>query len=128
MAETDIPDLPTEITKQSDDFGRWYIDVVRRACHPSELMRDLGATSEGGRVPQREVLGRERGADQRGVAVATRQLVGLGEELAAAFAVVIEREMGGERRENPRSARISRSAKQRVPWLWTLAAARRRSA
>jgi prolyl-tRNA synthetase len=31
MAETDIPDLPTEITKQSDDFGRWYIDVVRRA-------------------------------------------------------------------------------------------------
>jgi prolyl-tRNA synthetase len=30
MAETDIPDLPTEITKQSDDFGRWYIDVVRR--------------------------------------------------------------------------------------------------
>jgi prolyl-tRNA synthetase len=29
--ETDIPDLPTEITKQSDDFGRWYIDVVRRA-------------------------------------------------------------------------------------------------
>ena len=28
---TDIPDLPTEITKQSDDFGRWYIDVVRRA-------------------------------------------------------------------------------------------------
>src|SRR6201988_1599961 len=31
MAETEIPDLPTEITKQSDDFGRWYIDVVRRA-------------------------------------------------------------------------------------------------
>src|SRR5690349_15343970 len=31
MAETDIPDLPTEITKQSEDFGRWYIDVVRRA-------------------------------------------------------------------------------------------------
>jgi prolyl-tRNA synthetase len=31
MAETDIPDLPTEITKQSADFGRWYIDVVRRA-------------------------------------------------------------------------------------------------
>src|SRR6478672_4787229 len=30
-AETDIPDLPTEITKQSEDFGRWYIDVVRRA-------------------------------------------------------------------------------------------------
>src|SRR5215208_5105841 len=29
--ETDIPDLPTEITKQSVDFGRWYIDVVRRA-------------------------------------------------------------------------------------------------
>ena len=29
--ETEIPDLPTEITKQSDDFGRWYIDVVRRA-------------------------------------------------------------------------------------------------
>jgi prolyl-tRNA synthetase len=29
--ETDLPDLPTEITKQSDDFGRWYIDVVRRA-------------------------------------------------------------------------------------------------
>src|SRR2546423_9369649 len=29
--ETEIPDLPTEITKQSDDFGRWYIDVVRKA-------------------------------------------------------------------------------------------------
>ena len=31
MAESDIPDLPTEITPQSQDFGRWYIDVVRRA-------------------------------------------------------------------------------------------------
>src|SRR4026208_868395 len=31
MAETDIPDLPTEITPQSQDFGRWYIDGVRRA-------------------------------------------------------------------------------------------------
>src|ERR1700754_4369270 len=29
--ETDIPDLPTEITPQAQDFGRWYIDVVRRA-------------------------------------------------------------------------------------------------
>jgi len=29
--ETDLPDLPTEITPQSKDFGRWYIDVVRRA-------------------------------------------------------------------------------------------------
>jgi prolyl-tRNA synthetase len=29
--ETDIPDLPTEITPQSKDFGRWYIDVVRKA-------------------------------------------------------------------------------------------------
>jgi prolyl-tRNA synthetase len=29
--ETDIPDLPTEITPQSKDFGRWYIDCVRRA-------------------------------------------------------------------------------------------------
>jgi prolyl-tRNA synthetase len=29
--ETEIPDLPTEITPRSDDFGRWYIDVVRRA-------------------------------------------------------------------------------------------------
>src|SRR5213083_1545898 len=29
--ETEIPDLPTEITKQSEDFGRWYVDVVRRA-------------------------------------------------------------------------------------------------
>jgi len=28
---TEIPDLPTEITPQSEDFGRWYIDVVRRA-------------------------------------------------------------------------------------------------
>ena len=27
----ELPDLPTEITKQSEDFGRWYIDVVRRA-------------------------------------------------------------------------------------------------
>src|SRR4030081_1726038 len=27
----EIPDFPTEITKQSVDFGRWYIDVVRRA-------------------------------------------------------------------------------------------------
>jgi prolyl-tRNA synthetase len=31
MAESDLPDLPTEITPQSQDFGRWYIDVVRRA-------------------------------------------------------------------------------------------------
>src|SRR5258707_1178779 len=29
--DSDIPDLPTEITPQSQDFGRWYIDVVRRA-------------------------------------------------------------------------------------------------
>ncbi len=29
--ESDIPDLPTEITPQSQDFARWYIDVVRRA-------------------------------------------------------------------------------------------------
>src|SRR4051812_27703905 len=29
--ETDLPDLPTAITPQSEDFGRWYIDVVRRA-------------------------------------------------------------------------------------------------
>jgi len=29
--ETDLPDLPSEITPQSQDFGRWYIDVVRRA-------------------------------------------------------------------------------------------------
>jgi prolyl-tRNA synthetase len=28
---TDIPDFPTRITPQSEDFGRWYIDVVRRA-------------------------------------------------------------------------------------------------
>ena len=31
MAQDEIPDLPTEITPQSKDFGRWYIDVVRRA-------------------------------------------------------------------------------------------------
>src|SRR3954469_2742828 len=29
--DTEIPDLPTEITKQSVDFGAWYTDVVRRA-------------------------------------------------------------------------------------------------
>ncbi len=29
--DDDIPDFPTEITPQSQDFGRWYIDVVRRA-------------------------------------------------------------------------------------------------
>jgi prolyl-tRNA synthetase len=28
---TEIPEFPTEITPQSQDFGRWYIDVVRRA-------------------------------------------------------------------------------------------------
>jgi prolyl-tRNA synthetase len=28
---TDIPDYPTAITPQSQDFGRWYVDVVRRA-------------------------------------------------------------------------------------------------
>jgi prolyl-tRNA synthetase len=28
---TDIPDFPTEITPQSQDFGRWYIDIVRKA-------------------------------------------------------------------------------------------------
>ncbi len=31
MSDTDIPDFPTSITPQSQDFGRWYIDVVRRA-------------------------------------------------------------------------------------------------
>ncbi|OFW35333.1 MAG: proline--tRNA ligase [Acidobacteria bacterium RIFCSPLOWO2_12_FULL_67_14] len=31
MSTEQIPDLPTEITPQSQDFGRWYIDVVRRA-------------------------------------------------------------------------------------------------
>ncbi len=31
MADHEIPDLPTAITPQSQDFGRWYIDVVRRA-------------------------------------------------------------------------------------------------
>ncbi len=30
-SETEFPDQPTEITPQSKDFGRWYIDVVRRA-------------------------------------------------------------------------------------------------
>ncbi|HET9359177.1 MAG TPA: proline--tRNA ligase [Vicinamibacterales bacterium] len=29
--DDEIPDFPTEITPQSKDFGRWYIDVVRRA-------------------------------------------------------------------------------------------------
>jgi prolyl-tRNA synthetase len=29
--ETDLPDLPKEITPQSKDFGRWYLDVVRKA-------------------------------------------------------------------------------------------------
>jgi prolyl-tRNA synthetase len=28
---SEIPDYPNEITPQSQDFGRWYIDVVRRA-------------------------------------------------------------------------------------------------
>jgi prolyl-tRNA synthetase len=31
MSTNDIPDLPTEITPQSQDFGRWYLDVVRKA-------------------------------------------------------------------------------------------------
>ncbi len=31
MTTSDIPDLPTEITPQSQDFGRWYLDVVRKA-------------------------------------------------------------------------------------------------
>ncbi|MEQ1759012.1 MAG: proline--tRNA ligase [Vicinamibacterales bacterium] len=29
--DQDIPDFPTAITPQSQDFARWYIDVVRRA-------------------------------------------------------------------------------------------------
>ena len=29
--ESEIPDYPESITPQSQDFGRWYIDVVRRA-------------------------------------------------------------------------------------------------
>src|SRR5512144_2876765 len=29
--DTEIPDYPESITPQSQDFGRWYIDVVRRA-------------------------------------------------------------------------------------------------
>jgi prolyl-tRNA synthetase len=31
MSTEQIPDLPTEITPQSEDFSRWYVDVVRRA-------------------------------------------------------------------------------------------------
>ena len=31
MSTENIPDLPTEITPQSEDFARWYVDVVRRA-------------------------------------------------------------------------------------------------
>jgi prolyl-tRNA synthetase len=31
MSTENIPDLPTEVTSQSDDFARWYVDVVRRA-------------------------------------------------------------------------------------------------
>jgi prolyl-tRNA synthetase len=31
MSTEQIPDLPTEITPQSQDFARWYVDVVRRA-------------------------------------------------------------------------------------------------
>src|ERR1700760_3225436 len=29
--EAEIPDLPTEITPQSQNFSQWYLDVVRRA-------------------------------------------------------------------------------------------------
>ena len=29
--DNEIPDYPTEVTPQSQDFGRWYLDVVRRA-------------------------------------------------------------------------------------------------
>ena len=31
MLDNELPDLPTEITPQSVDFGRWYIDLIRRA-------------------------------------------------------------------------------------------------
>jgi prolyl-tRNA synthetase len=31
VKDNEIPDFPTEITAQSKDFARWYIDVVRRA-------------------------------------------------------------------------------------------------
>ncbi|HEY5619015.1 MAG TPA: proline--tRNA ligase [Vicinamibacterales bacterium] len=31
MSTEQIPDLPTAITPQSEDFARWYVDVVRRA-------------------------------------------------------------------------------------------------
>ena len=31
MLDNELPDLPTEITPQSVDFGRWYIDSIRRA-------------------------------------------------------------------------------------------------
>src|SRR6266542_1895077 len=31
MSTEDIPDFPDKITPQSKDFGRWYIDVVRKA-------------------------------------------------------------------------------------------------
>ena len=29
--DAEVPDFPTSITPQSQDFGRWYVDVVRRA-------------------------------------------------------------------------------------------------
>ncbi len=53
--------LVTEITPQSQDFSRWYLDVVRRAelsdytdgqglhGHPAVRLRDLGADSAGAR-------------------------------------------------------------------------------
>jgi len=31
MLDNELPDLPTKITPQSVDFGRWYIDSIRRA-------------------------------------------------------------------------------------------------
>src|SRR5215212_11665247 len=31
MSTEEIPDFPDKITPQSEDFGRWYIDVVRKA-------------------------------------------------------------------------------------------------
>ena len=57
MSDNELPDLPTEITPQSVDFGRWYIDSIRRAeladysprqgmyGYPSIWLRHLGTNA-----------------------------------------------------------------------------------
>ena len=82
------------------------VDVARRPRHARDLAGDLGPAGERGRVPQREVLGDEHAPDQLRVADLAGQVQRLAEQRDPPVTVVVEGEVRGERRQDPRPARI----------------------